>query len=182
MKSHHPMRPQLRLVGEPEDFHHGAWRSGRLLVIAPHATLPDRCVVCNAPAEGHTLHKTLYWHTPLLLALLAINPLIYAVLAVIFKRSMPAELPLCARHLLRRRVLGVLGVVLLPAFPILAGLGIMLSMPKLLLPGLIASLVGIAVLLLGRNEVWAYRITEEHTFIWGADATWLEALPPWEQS
>ncbi len=181
MKSHNPSRPVLRLVGEPEEFHNGAWQHGRLLVISDHATLPDRCIVCNTAAEGLTLRKTLYWHTPFLLALLALNPFIYALLAFFFKRSRPVVLPMCGRHRMRLRVLGWLGAVLLLAFPAAALLGISLSDPRLLLPGLIASLAGLVVLLLGRNEVWAYRITESHTFIWGSNAQWLETLPEWDE-
>ena len=79
MKSHHPTGPVLRLVGEADEFHNGAWQHGRLLVLSEHATLPDRCIVCNQAAEGQTLDKTLYWRTPFLLALLALNPFIYAL-------------------------------------------------------------------------------------------------------
>ncbi|MFT5685103.1 MAG: hypothetical protein ACI8RZ_006050 [Myxococcota bacterium] len=181
MKSHHPSRPVLRLVGEPEEFHNGAWQHGRLLVLSEHATLPDRCIVCNAVAEGETLAKTLYWHTPFLLALLALNPVIYGVLAFFFKRSRPVELPMCARHQLRRRVLGWIGSTLLLSFPVCALIGISLSDPRLLLPGLLASLVGLLVLLLGRNEVWAYRLTESHAFIWGSNSEWLGTLPEWDE-
>lgn len=181
MKSHQPTGPVLRLVGEPEEFNHGAWQHGRLLVLAEHATLPDRCIVCNRPAEGLTLDKTLYWHTPFLLALLALNPFIYALLAFFFKRSRPVGLPICAIHRRRRTVMGWLGIGLLLAFPVCALLGISLSDPRMLLPGLLASLGGLLVLLLGRNEVWAYRLTESHAFIWGSNAEWLKPLPEWQE-
>ena len=84
-------------------------------------------------------------------------------------------------HRRRRTVMGWVGLVLLLAFPVCALLGITLSNPQLLLPGLLASLAGLVVLLLGRNEVWAYRITESHAFVWGSDAEWLKALPEWNE-
>lgn len=181
MKSHHPTGPVLRLVGEADEFHNGAWQHGRLLVLSEHATLPDRCIVCNQAAEGQTLDKTLYWHTPFLLALLALNPFIYALLAFFFKRSRPVAVPICSRHLRRRTAMGWLGITLLSAFPISALLGISLTEPLLLPLGLLASLGGLLVLLLGRNEVWAYRLTESHAFIWGSNGEWLKTLPEWDE-
>ncbi|MDG1482584.1 MAG: hypothetical protein P8R54_23535 [Myxococcota bacterium] len=181
MKSHQPSRPVLRLVGEPEEFHNGAWHHGRLLVLSEHATLPDRCIVCNAAAEGQTLKKTLYWHNPFLLALLALQPLIYGLLAFFLKRTRPVELPMCSHHQRLRRVMGWVGSLLVLSFPLCALIGISISDPRLLLPGLLASLVGLLVLLVGRNEVWAYRITESHAFIWGSNREWLDTLPEWTE-
>jgi hypothetical protein len=77
--------------------------------------------------------------------------------------------------------MGWIGVVLLSAFPISALLSISLSDPWLILTGLLASLGGLLVLLLGRNEVWAYRLTESHAFICGSNAEWLKTLPEWEE-
>ncbi|MEL6341947.1 MAG: hypothetical protein AAFV53_02365 [Myxococcota bacterium] len=183
MTSNTPSRPTLRLVGEAEDFHQGAWRADGTLVLTHHATMPDRCVVCNAPAEGFTLKKTLFWHTPLLLPLLIVVPPLgligYAGLAFFLKKTMPLEMPLCARHRRRRQLMGVTGLLLLPAFPIFALVGLSMSEPTLLLPGLILSLIGAVVLIVGRNELWPARITDDHAFIRGANREWLSTLPEW---
>jgi hypothetical protein len=184
MNSNRPTRPILRLVGELEDFAHGAWRDEKTLVIAHQATMPDRCVVCNAEVEGETVKKTLIWHTPMLLPLLIIVPIgiiIYAVLAFLFKKTMPIAMPLCARHRRRRQLLGALGLALLPAFPVLAAVGISLSEPALIPPGILLSIVGIIVLVLGRNELWPLRITDDHAYVRGAHPEWLDTLPQWTE-
>ena len=38
------------------------WRYKHQLVCRPGATLPDRCVKCNAAANGGRLHRQLSWH------------------------------------------------------------------------------------------------------------------------
>src|SRR6266446_5069294 len=40
------------------------WQDRGLLVIRKGAVLPDRCVKCNAPAEGYRLKRNLAWHQP----------------------------------------------------------------------------------------------------------------------
>jgi len=182
MNSNRPTRSHLRLVGEPEDFAHGAWRDETTLIVSQQATLPDRCAVCNEPADGFTLDKTLLWHTPMLLPLLIIVPIglvIYAVLAFFFKKTMPISMPLCVRHRRRRRLLGAAGLLMLPAFPVFAAVGITISEPALIPPGILLSIAGIVVLVLGRNELWPLRITDEHAFVRGAHPEWLDALPQW---
>lgn len=182
MSPHKPTRPFLRLVGESEDFAHGAWRADRNLVITHGATLPDRCIVCNAPAEGNSITKTLIWHTPMLLPLLVFVPvglIIYAVLAFLFKRTLTTKLPLCAHHRRRRQVLSIAGLAMLPAFFILAAIGITINEPALIPPGIVLSLVGIVVLLFARNEIWPIRISDDHAHVRGANSEWLEGLPPW---
>lgn len=184
MNPNRPSRPFLRLVGEVEDFAHGAWRDDNTLVVSHQATLPDRCVVCNKPAEGHTVDKTLLWHTPMLLPLLVMLPVgivIYAVLAFFFKKSMPVSVPLCTWHRQRRKILTLLGLTLLPAFPVLAAVGISVSEPALIPPGILLSIAGIVVLIIGRNELWPLRITDEHAYVRGAHKEWLEALPQWTE-
>ena len=186
MNSNQPSRPTLRLVGDvPEEFHQGAWRHEQTLVLGHHATLPDRCALCNAPAEGHTLDKRLLWHHPALLLLPLIAPPIglamYAVLAWLTRKSMPAALPLCARHRRRRAVVGIAGLAMLPSFPVLAVVSISTSEPSLMLPGLALSLLGAVVLIIGRNELWPARITDEYAFVRGASAEWLDALPEWSE-
>src|SRR3954468_23626244 len=40
------------------------WEDNGLLVLRKNAVLPDRCVKCNAPAEGFRLRRNLSWHQP----------------------------------------------------------------------------------------------------------------------
>lgn len=38
----------------------GVWRYGNMLVVQSGAVLPDRCIRCNAPAEGLRLRRQFY--------------------------------------------------------------------------------------------------------------------------
>lgn len=40
------------------------WQSGGLLVTRNYSWLPDRCVICNAPARGFRIMCELEWHPP----------------------------------------------------------------------------------------------------------------------
>jgi hypothetical protein len=42
----------------------GTWREGKTLVMWKEAVLPDRCIRCNAPANGRRLIRKLNWHEP----------------------------------------------------------------------------------------------------------------------
>lgn len=37
------------------------WRTGKLVRIGRETELPDRCVVCSAPANGYRVKRRLYW-------------------------------------------------------------------------------------------------------------------------
>ena len=84
------------------------WRDGDALVLSRGAVaaLPDRCVRCNAPAQGFKLKRTVYWHPPALYLLIVVSALIYVVVALIVRKSVKIELGLCPTHR-RRRWLGV---------------------------------------------------------------------------
>jgi len=179
MKSIHQKRPTLRLVTSDEEFNHGAWRHGEVLVVSEHATLPDRCIKCNAPAEGYLYPKTLLWHTPLIIPLVVLNFILYALCAFLTRKTMKMQMPLCNHHLRRRRGLAWTGHIMLAAFPILIGFGIYTSQPPFVLVGLFLGLVGFALSVIGRNEIWPSRLTPDLAFVRGVDPKWLAALPEW---
>jgi hypothetical protein len=78
------------------------WRSDKLLVAAPGAELPDRCVKCNAPAGGRRLKRTLYYHHPAIYLLLLCNLIIFAIVALIVRKRAVLQIGLCEHHLARR--------------------------------------------------------------------------------
>lgn len=98
------------------------YRDGKLLRMDRNATLPSRCVACNAPAPRR-VDRTLYWSPfgwrlaawgiPVLLALLAFANgvvatfamtafwpavILLAIVNVIVRRKLDLEIPLCIRH------------------------------------------------------------------------------------
>jgi hypothetical protein len=104
------------------DFHAGFGGSGAYLrregdlVVIPvqGAVFPPRCVVCNSPAN-HRLRRKLYWHPPGYYALICIGVLIYAVVALIVRKSTEFEVGLCDEHSGRRRTWILLGWLGVPA-------------------------------------------------------------------
>src|SRR5882762_3300178 len=64
----------------------GIWRDSSTLVMTKDASLPDRCVKCNAPANGLRLKRRLAWHSPVLYLLIVLAVLIYVILAGILSK------------------------------------------------------------------------------------------------
>lgn len=101
----------------PEDMKY--WSEGGLLVMAKDASLPDRCIRCNAPAHQR-VQKTFSWHSPFLYLLILAGILTYIVVAIFVRHSIKVELPLCERHARRHRKgvvlvwVGFLGTFLVP--------------------------------------------------------------------
>lgn len=122
-----PYAPPLarRLAPAPEELG-GYWSDGKRLVLHREARLPDRCLRCNAPATVR-LRKALYWHRPALYLLILLHLLIYAIVALIVRKKLESEWPLCDRHAGRRRWgialawFGFLGLFLFPLLSIQAG-------------------------------------------------------------
>jgi hypothetical protein len=72
-------------------------REGSLLVMSPEAVLPDRCVKCNAPAEGQRLVVSLAWG-PSSSNLFQLA--IFCIFSVLWLSSYRAEVEvgICRRH------------------------------------------------------------------------------------
>src|SRR5579862_1250440 len=86
------------------------WREGNKLVVPRAWALPARCVKCNAPADPrYTLDKTLYWHHPLIYLLILPGVLIYAIVAIILRKSARVQIGLCTFHGHRRRMRILIG-------------------------------------------------------------------------
>lgn len=81
-----------------------AVRQGDLLVIpAKGAMFPDRCIRCNAPAGGYKLKRVFMWHPPAVYFTILAGLLIYAIVAVITRKSATTHVGLCPAHRARRR-------------------------------------------------------------------------------
>jgi hypothetical protein len=97
----------------------GVWQDGNVLVMAKIARLPMRCVKCNEPATNR-LGRTLYWHDPVYyLLILFPGLLVYLIVALIIRKTLKFEVPLCDEHRAIRRgailfswVLGLVGLAI----------------------------------------------------------------------
>ncbi len=77
----------------------GYWRQGTyLMVTGDGASLPDRCVRCNQPAQGRRVRHTAHWHPSWVYLTLALTPLLYLVIALLLRHSVELELGLCRKH------------------------------------------------------------------------------------
>ncbi|MCA8956558.1 MAG: hypothetical protein KDC87_10825 [Planctomycetes bacterium] len=79
------------------------WRQDWLVVCQDGAQLPERCIVCNAPADGDAMIKTLYWHHWAFSLLWVLNPVLYAIIALIVRKKSRLCFSLCPSHRARRR-------------------------------------------------------------------------------
>ena len=88
------------------------WREGDVLVAAKDASLPERCVRCDAPSGRSRLKQQYYWHSPALYLIAPFALLIYAIVAMAVRKSARLEIGLCEAHLTRRKTAIVGGSVL----------------------------------------------------------------------
>lgn len=72
----------------------GVWRDGELLLMTKDASLPDRCLKCNFPADGYTLRRKLVWQRPNLGYILVPCSLMIYFLATYLLRQTTAARPL----------------------------------------------------------------------------------------
>ena len=178
-----PLKSQhLRLVEDPTEFHHTIWRSGQSLVIKPNSVLPDCCLRCGAPAEGKTVQKWLFWHTPILLPVALLSWPFYLLLALVMRKTMVVDLPLCKKHIVLRKWLSILGVCLLPFAGILVLAALSQTIPLLLLAAIFTVIAAAVMVGWVRNPVWAVRIEEDLAFIRNVHPSILEkdSIPVWE--
>lgn len=104
-----------------------ATRRGKELIVPRAASLPALCVKCGATAT-RPWRKKFYWHNPLLYLMIFFpGLLIYVIVALIVRKKMELNVPICdAHHADRRRynLIATLMIVLcIPAGVILGNYG-----------------------------------------------------------
>jgi hypothetical protein len=158
----------------------GVWRDGYTLMMAKGATLPQRCLKCNAPTD-HRLFRRLSWHPPAVYVILAISPLVYVIVALIVQKRAKAYYPVCLTHLKRRRWAIAIGwFVSLLSIPVLvAAFAWFEAMtPVLLLIGGVLFTGGIIGGVLGGRIVKVHKIDKWFVWLEGLDLQYLESLEP----
>jgi len=151
------------------------WRDGKVLVARKGAELPDRCLKCNAPADGYRFSRTLSWVRPAWLLLFLISPLLLVLVYLIVRRRAKVTVGLCEHH--RRIRTRAIARGWLTA---LAGIATMISaaaVPDNLAPvaaiggfclvvaGLIGGAIGSRVLIVRRIDkhfVWLNKVSPEY--------------------
>lgn len=111
-------------------------QGSKLVVPAPApgkaAVLPPVCVKCGATANGKPVNKVFYWHHPGLYLVILAGLFIYAIVAVIVRKSIRISVPLCAQHAQRRStaitlawglpLIGIVGAFVLSQFNVDGGI------------------------------------------------------------
>ena len=149
---------------------------GDLLVTPLHCTLPSRCVKCNAPMDGEHLVRKLYWHHQGWYFLLFFNLIIYAVTAMIVRKSATIYFGLCAEHrATRRRDLWIIAALLVGS-PIIGIAGSALDVPELWLLLPVAWVVAGIYAIVRTNLLRPARIDAFNARVKGAGPAFLASI------
>jgi len=123
--------PRARL--EHDALAGALWRAGKLVRMGRESALPDRCVVCSAPANGYRVKRRLYWapaawtrtapfvpvavflagtflRNPMLMMLVWPTAIVLYVTHLFVRKSFRLAVGLCARHRAIRHALLALSV------------------------------------------------------------------------
>jgi len=162
----------------------GIWREGKKLVTRSETPFPDRCVKCNAPANGAKLRRTLYWYHPgyyfllLLMCVLSfIGLLIFVIVTMAVRKKALLHIGLCDAHR-KERLMGI----------IICTTGILGSVALFVIAALKESgwmaLIGFAALLFGiiwgivkARTIVATKIDNNMVWAKGVGPAFLNALP-----
>lgn len=157
----------------------GVWRDKGKLVVSQGAPLPNRCIKCNAPANGPKLKKKLSWHHPALYILVIVGLLIYLIVAMFVRKSITLNLGLCEEHRAKHRrnvlvtwALILLGITGFPLTIITEDINFMLAGIFLIFAGIIFGVVGVRL-------VSPSMINDKFAWLNGVNKDYLDDLPPW---
>jgi len=158
----------------------GVWFDRSTLVMTKDAPLPDRCVKCNAPANGFRLKRKLAWHHPAIYLLALMAVLIYALVAGIVSKRAIIYVGLCAKHVRRRRVKIAVGWFLLIASFVSVITAIANYSGILGLIGFVVFFFAIIWLIVVARVVTPKRIDDHLVWLKGINSNYLSELPPWQ--
>lgn len=154
------------------------WRDGDKLVVHETATLPDRCLKCNQPADGKRVRQTFRWHSPVYYLLVLAGLLIYFVVALIVRQNATVEYGLCQRHFSQRRMFQISSwsLLALSVIGFIAAVGV--GEGWLALFGLLA-LVAAAVFGTLSQFVTVDKIDKGYVWLKKIDLEYLRQFPYW---
>ncbi|MEN3334510.1 MAG: hypothetical protein V7641_3875 [Blastocatellia bacterium] len=155
----------------------GVWQQKNMLVMHKQATLPDRCVKCNRPANGRRLNKTFSWHHPALYLLVVVGLLIYVIAALIVRKTAVLHLGLCDEHFSKRRTDIWVSWGILALSVALIILGAATNLPALFLIGIVLIFVAAIYGAVSANLVAVQKIDEQYVWLKRINKDYLLMLP-----
>ena len=149
------------------------------LITTRYIELPDRCIKCNAPANGYRLRRTLHWHDPLYYLIIFAGVLIYAVVALVVRKTARVHIGMCERHRNNRRMALYLSwgmflvsiVMFIMAISAENGIVALLGFFLLMAAGIYGAI--------GPRTIRATKIDEQFAWIRGVDREYLAQFPQW---
>lgn len=157
-----------------------AQRVGKILYLPRFTSLPPNCVKCGQPAEK-PLRKKFYWHVPwLYIMILFPGLLIYAIVALIVRKSIELDVPLCDfHHGERKRYHLIGGALLLGAIPGGMFLHLAAGVPEgaAWLIGVLAFFGGLVFLGIAGRVMSPRKIDDTHAEFGGVSPEFLKLLP-----
>ena len=163
--------------GPADDKASLAWRDGDLLVMAPDAVLPDRCVKTDLPANGRTADITLLWHEPGWYWLLVLNPIVYMAVTRAVGTRVIVTVPVTHATLSASRRSWWLTLALFAAGLASWLAAALLVRAELFWLGVVVMALAIPVYLLGARFIRVRRLEGERVWIAGASPNFLARLP-----
>lgn len=168
------------------DVRNEIYQAAGVLIMHKNAVLPNRCVKSNEPTEER-LKRSLYWHHPGFYLLILFNLVIYAIVALIIRKSAVIQVPL-SQPFKRRRIRNMLiawSSVLLAIGCLVVGLAIVDSRAQqpigvvfiILFPVLL--LFGALFGLYGCRVVYAKKIDEHFVWLGGVSKDFQQSFPAW---
>jgi hypothetical protein len=157
-----------------------ACRRGKNLVVPRGAALPANCVKCGAPAQ-RPWRKKFYWHSPAYYLIVLVALLIYVIVALIVRKSMELNVPLCEVHHGERKRYNMLAAILLLGFiPAGIALGQLLPNGEAIgfLVGAIMFIAGLIFWVIASGYIRPTKIDDTHGVFSGVGEPFLQLLPP----
>ena len=154
-----------------------AWRDGDLLVMAPDAVLPDRCVKTDLPADGRTADVALLWHEPGWYWLLVLNPIVYLAVTRAVGTRVVVTVPVTRAALTASRRAWWLTLALFAAGLASWLAAALLVRAELFWLGVAVMALAIPVYLLGARFIRVRRLEGKRVWIAGASPNFLARLP-----
>ena len=172
-----PIFLQRLTEGVPVSGKSGIWREGKKLVTRSETPFPDRCVKCNAPANGFRLKRVLYWQHPAYYLLLFCALLVLLIVMLIVRKKAVLHIGLCEAHR-KQRSLGIVicSVGIIVGIAMIIGGGVMES-GWVALAGTALFLFGIIWGLVKTRTIAATKIDKDNVWVSGVCRAFLDQLP-----
>jgi hypothetical protein len=159
----------------------GIWRVGSNLVVPNGGTLPPSCVKCNVPVAQPPRLKTYHWYPQIMVLLVVLNPVIFGVIALFFRKKGEVRVSVCKHHRRRRITCAVSAALLAIASIVTIVIGALSQNANVLVLVWLVALVIAIVLAFVSRELYPTRIKKNVLWLKGASPAFLAEIPvaPW---